>query len=345
MDVSFEITRNLRTLELPPGATASDVRAAFRRLARAYHPDVAGRGSARRFERITGAYTFLKSIPQDDLLQIDTPKNTSKNTSKTAAEPGVSKWFSRVRGPMAWRAERREKFKKEAAQREREKRETEERLARIRRDRVDAALSRAEKKAKVVLERLSRETKELDAQSLILRLSSDEAQVRHLALSALARTADSAEALNAVKAMLQNRNIDEKTARLVVLLPLSKENRKCLAESLVDRASLMPDFFLVWLLNMREAVSADCALLERYIQKASPHGAASILRLWPQTRFLSAPAIEELLSRDDEGYLTPLLSAMKQKGIMCPVSCRARLSELSEHSSAVVRVWARSVWR
>ncbi|GHS86367.1 molecular chaperone DnaJ [Synergistales bacterium] len=336
MDVSFEITHNLRTLGLPPGATASEVRAAFRSLARAYHPDVAGRGSARRFERITGAYTFLKNLPQDELLQIDVPYAPSD--SKAAP-----KWFSRVRNPMTWRAQRREKLKKEAARRELEKREAEERASRVKQERVDAALSRAEKKAEATLERLLRETKKLDAQSLILRVASDIPQVRHLALSAFGSFADSPEALSAISAMLQNRNIDEKTARIVTLLPFSKENRKRLAESLVDRAGLMPDFFLVWLLNMREASFADCATLERYIQKASPRGVASMLRLWPKWRFLSAPAIEELLSRDDEGYLTPLLSAMKQRGVPCPVSCRDRLSALSEHPSAVVRVWARAV--
>ncbi|GHV46139.1 molecular chaperone DnaJ [Synergistales bacterium] len=340
MDVSFEITHNLRTLGLPPGATASDVRAAFRSLARTYHPDVAGRSCARRFERISSAYTFLKNLPQDELLQIDTPQASadSKADSKAAL-----KWFSRVRNPIAWRAQRREKLKKEAARRELEKREAEERAFRVKQERVDAALSRAEKKAEAILERSMRETKDLDAQSLILRLSSDMPQVRHLALSVLGRVADSPDVLNAINAMLQTQIIDEKTARLVVLLPFSKENRKYLAKSLADRASLMPDFFLVWLLNMKEASFADCALFECYIQKASPHGVASMLRLWPKWRFLSAAVIEELMSRDDEGYLTPLLSAMKQRGVPCPVSCRDRLSALSEHLSAVVRVWARAV--
>ena len=82
MDVSFEIARNLRTLGLPPGADASDVRAAFRALARTHHPDVVGRGGARRFERITGAYTFLKNLPQDALLQIDMPRTPDSNPKR-----------------------------------------------------------------------------------------------------------------------------------------------------------------------------------------------------------------------------------------------------------------------
>ncbi|GHS98086.1 molecular chaperone DnaJ [Synergistales bacterium] len=342
MDVSFEIARNLRTLGLPPGANASDVRAAFRALARTYHPDITGRGGARRFERITGAYTFLKNLPQDELLQIDMPRAADSPKPKREKEKSGG-WFSRVGNPMAWRANRREKLKKEVSAREREKREAEEREARVKQELIDAALSRAEKKVEAVLERLTRETKELDAQSLVLRLSSDVSQVRHLALSVLGRSADSPEALRAIETMLKNHNIDEKTARLVALLPLSKENRKRLAESLADRAPIMPDFFLVWLLNMRETMFMDYATLERYIQKASPHGAASMLRIWPKGRFLSVRVLEELLSREDEGYLTPLLSAMKQRGVPCPISCRARLSALLEHPNSVVRVYARSL--
>ncbi|MDR2136832.1 MAG: J domain-containing protein, partial [Synergistaceae bacterium] len=67
MSVSMKITHNLRILGLPPNATASEVRSAFRRLARTCHPDIVGKQGARKFEQITGAYTFLKGLTQDEL--------------------------------------------------------------------------------------------------------------------------------------------------------------------------------------------------------------------------------------------------------------------------------------
>ena len=48
-------------LELPYGASWDDVRSAFRRLARRYHPDVAGSEWASHFQTITDAYASLRA--------------------------------------------------------------------------------------------------------------------------------------------------------------------------------------------------------------------------------------------------------------------------------------------
>jgi len=48
-------------LELPYGASWDDVRSAFRRLARRYHPDVAGSEWASHFQVITDAYASLRA--------------------------------------------------------------------------------------------------------------------------------------------------------------------------------------------------------------------------------------------------------------------------------------------
>ena len=92
MKVSVEISHNLRILGLSPGATPSEVRSAFRRLARTCHPDIAGRQSARRFEQITGAYTFLKNLPQDELPRSETETmNATAPASKS--KPAQRKWI------------------------------------------------------------------------------------------------------------------------------------------------------------------------------------------------------------------------------------------------------------
>jgi hypothetical protein len=216
--------------------------------------------------------------------------------------------------------------------------------------RVDAALTRAEKTAEALLTRLERETRELDIHGLTLRLLSDVVQVRHLCLSGLGQMANRPEALEATRTLLQKWEIDEKTARLAARLPLSPENRKRLSEGLVERAAFMPDFFLLFLLNPREAQDEDRPLLERYLRKASPRGAVSLLRAWPKGKFLSAPVLEELLSREDEKILVPLLIAMKQRSLQNPpavysAGVAARLEALSEHPDAAVRVWARGCAR
>ncbi|WP_414385393.1 DnaJ domain-containing protein, partial [Synechococcus sp. H60.3] len=48
-------------LNLSPQADSEDIKRAFRRLARQFHPDVAGEGSRERFEQIYRAYQVLSN--------------------------------------------------------------------------------------------------------------------------------------------------------------------------------------------------------------------------------------------------------------------------------------------
>ena len=49
----------LRTLGLTPGASPTNIKAAYRRLARQFHPDFAGAAERSRFEEIHHAYALL----------------------------------------------------------------------------------------------------------------------------------------------------------------------------------------------------------------------------------------------------------------------------------------------
>ncbi|HLZ21622.1 MAG TPA: DnaJ domain-containing protein, partial [Ktedonobacterales bacterium] len=49
-------------LEVPPAADEAAIRLAYRRLARRYHPDVAGSGSLERMQRLNEAYRVLGDL-------------------------------------------------------------------------------------------------------------------------------------------------------------------------------------------------------------------------------------------------------------------------------------------
>jgi len=53
-------------LNLSPQADSEEIKRAFRRLARQFHPDVAGEGSRERFEQIYRAYQVL-SNPEEPI--------------------------------------------------------------------------------------------------------------------------------------------------------------------------------------------------------------------------------------------------------------------------------------
>jgi curved DNA-binding protein CbpA len=68
-------------LEVEPSATAQEIRRAYRRLARRYHPDVnSGVGARTRFDEISAAYEVLHAPDQrasyDEQLE-PTPRRAS----------------------------------------------------------------------------------------------------------------------------------------------------------------------------------------------------------------------------------------------------------------------------
>ena len=59
----------LRTLGLAPGASQDEIRRAYRRLAKANHPDSAGEAALPRFLAIQAAYEMLESSPIARLIR------------------------------------------------------------------------------------------------------------------------------------------------------------------------------------------------------------------------------------------------------------------------------------
>jgi hypothetical protein len=356
MSVSMKVVHSLRILGLSPDATASEVRSAFRRLARTCHPDIAGKQGARRFEQITGAYTFLKNLTQEELRQGELQKDGSRQDDarpsgvrreESAAPASTSKAFrwgwKKWKKALAWRQKRKERLNEENNRKERAAREVEEKIKRTREASIESILTRGEQAVKNLLTLTEQETQSCNVQDLLLRLSSGVPQVRHLALSRLGTLVNRAELFNATLALLQKWDIDDKTARLVVSLPLEPENRPVLAKKLADRASAIPDALLLHLLRLQSPPPLDREILERYLQKAAPAGIALILRYWPQGPFVSNPVLRALLAHESEVVLVPLLSAMKHRSVPCLEWERDRLNAHLSHPSVAVRIWAKAL--
>jgi curved DNA-binding protein CbpA len=347
VSVSLEVHRNLRILGLTPGATSADIRAAFRSLARTCHPDVAGRHGERKFEQITGAYTFLKNLTKDELafghseavavrqVRWEGRRRQGVGQSQEVSQPrgaGQTQRTTQPRGTGQPQAEQ------EAA----------ERRGYTRMVRADAALARSERALDGLSERMNRHTRDSDLRDVIMRLSSDVRGVRHLSLAKLGTAANRSEIVDALLNALRKWSIDEKTANLVIALPLSPENRKRLLSSLVDKVPEMPDAMLIYLLNiyglgLTTPSDADRSLWERCLLNAGPNAAAIIIRHWPKGKEMSAPVLQNLLSCNDEMVLVPLLGILKQRSFVCPPWGRERLTALSSHDNLAVRTWAKAL--
>ena len=98
--------RALEVLGLEPGASAGEVRAAWRRRALECHPDRC-RGdpeAARRFVRLSAAYAFLSGKERDpsvleDLLDAERQERTPEGYDLTNAWGRLLWWRERFFGP------------------------------------------------------------------------------------------------------------------------------------------------------------------------------------------------------------------------------------------------------
>jgi len=356
MEISAEIVQSLRILGLPSDATADDVRSAFRRLAKAYHPDVAGRQYSRKFEQITKAYTVLKELPQEGFSHVHAHGGAAKNArdfSQGVFKNDIWRRFS-FRGalgkPLAWYRKRQERIvaeKAEKAEKERLRRAAEDArkqaLLEEEEARVNAILNRGERLLGGLLSRRKRKMRLVGIQGLALRLTSSHCQVRHLALAHVGELVNKPEIFEALFDLLQKWDIDDKTARLVAALPLKPENHRKLARGLAARAFTMPDSLLSNLLHLYNTSAAERELMELYLNHAGAKGVTSILRRWPWGTFVSEPTLCRLVSHEDASVLVTILSIMKQRSISCPEGALRQLNAHLSHPNIGVRVWAKAL--
>ncbi len=74
-----EIIKNLHTLGLNTGASQNDIKAAFRKLALEYHPDVNDGSKSFKFIQVSNAYAVLKNLTADELNNL--PRDSDDHES------------------------------------------------------------------------------------------------------------------------------------------------------------------------------------------------------------------------------------------------------------------------
>ncbi len=91
----MDLEVHFKTLGLKSGASWDEVKGAFRRLARTYHPDIAGPEGAPRFAEITRAYMCLKEVVAPGAQRASGP---ASRDSRGAARQGASSRHSNSMG-------------------------------------------------------------------------------------------------------------------------------------------------------------------------------------------------------------------------------------------------------
>ena len=300
-----EILSNLKTLGLEAGATIDDIHSAFRKLAHELHPDVSGSKSDYKFKQVTSAYTALKNITAEDLIELE---NFIKKIplDKPKLKRDIYDYYS---------AEK--------------KRRADDKV-------IDTILDKYEEELKSFnLSQIS--DGDLDMESVTLRLKSKNPKIAGIVLKHSGALANRVEFRLAVVDMIKHSEINDELAEIIGSLPFDDTTRKLIAIDASNDAERFPTGLIIAL------IGSDADVMENFLLHAKPDDVAVILRRWPSGKAMNTSVIRKLLENNDPRVLVPLLGAMKTHFPALASQHTKRLWELERHSSAAVRAWAKKL--
>lgn len=328
-----------KTLGLTPEATWDDVKTAFRRLARTYHPDVAGPEGTERFTEITQAYMDLKDILAPGAKKM--PRHVGANDSAPAPTK-ESFWRKLVR-----------KFFVNSGSTEKEREEpivnpyaTDERVHPGRDRFVESILDRAEIQLKQLLQKRDEVKRRNYLDMMSMRLKSKHPAVVLLALQKLSPSQLTNDFLEVILA--HYRTMCPSSEVLSALLSLFVHD--------AEACKLAP----ILCQYVREYPASDALLLLRWIRRQHCRGeflpafldhpnesvVATCLSYWlPADPLPSYSILLNLLSSERRDLvLLPLLRILRRGGVDSRLLFLiTRISK--EHANPAVRVWAASIVR
>ena len=333
-EIKLKIKSSLRTLELEPDASPDEIKTAFKKLAKIYHPDVAAPKDAWRFQQITGAYSLLKNlnfIENLDLDNLNLEDLENFNNFNNFNNSEVS------RDDKADLSEEQDGTK---AEREAQARNKNFEL------KLDKILTRCEDEINNYInksERISKRAEQELKDNIIFRLNSQLKEVRDIAIKRTGNLINREDVRQTLINLILNHDLDSETSRLIEMLPMNDDTRERIASSVCEKSENFSSTLIIKLLDLRNLnnLNLNLELIERYILCASPENLSLILRYWPKNKILSETALNNLLRSDNANILVPVLSSIKQNFPQEALKHNKRILELSSHESPAVRAWCR----
>lgn len=334
---------DFKTLGLPPGASWDEVKSAFRRLARTYHPDIAGPGGARRFSEITKAYMSLKDTISPEAPSRAVPADGYGDfCAARQQEEAVSDFEGKSFWKRLWERiipQNEEEDEETAAARDFSSFSS----ARVRF--VGSAISKAESQIAGLLSRREEMKEKNRTNAILCRLRSKHPAVALLALQQISlRNASDEIRAAALEHFTKNIPATEVLVSLLSLFTGSNAARsfaKALAAHARNFSPSDAQIVLRWL--RRQDAGKDC--FSPFLSHPSHAVAAAALNGWtPSFGLPDTSDIANLLKTGNEAVLVALLRLLRSEGVPAwAISQITRIS--SDHASSSVRVWASAIVR
>ena len=333
-DVMIANDADFRVLGLSSDANWDDVKRAFRRLARLYHPDVAGQSGEHKFVEITEAYMSLK-------------ERVSSGSARTAGARAADGWRSEPRTEVTRNESIFKKFWRKLFYREDRKEGTHEEdfisPARVRF--IGSVLSRAESEMFTVISKKDEFMSRGRMDATILRLKSRHPAVILLALKQISVYCANDEITEAVIEHFKKNIPVSETLERVMDVFSNSPRREDLAKVMLGHLPRFSEADVMILLSRFKRWKMQPEFLRPFLSYKSPAVIACALSGWPMDyRRGNGSDLTSLLKHEDESILIPLLRVLKREKL--PSWTGMRLEKLmKEHPSPAVRVWASAIVR
>lgn len=332
---------DFRTLGLMPGASWDEVKAAFRRLARTHHPDVAGPGSARRFAEITEAYMTLK-----ETISPGSPGFSHAHVSAAYAEPPANVRAEPAgREPFLKTLWRKLFSRKPNTEAEDASPPVQEDMPPVRVRFIGSTISKAEAQMRQLLSRRSEMKTRSRTAAILCRLQSRHPGVVMLALKRLTPNEVNHEIR---KSMVEHFAKYIPTSEVLEsVLALFSRIGECqdLARAIAPHAGVFSQADALMVIKWLKRHNAPRECFCHFFAHSSNSVIAAVLNGWSSQHALPETSVVlSLLKQDDESLLVPLLHLLKRN--KPPYWAAPYIAKISaEHKSPVVRVWASAIVR
>jgi hypothetical protein len=322
---------DFRTLGLSSDASWEDVKRAFRRLARIYHPDVAGPAGSGKFVEITEAYMALK-----DSVFTGFGEPHARGSAVTGAPKAKT-----AGGESVFRKFWKKIFSREA---KKAKSEEDEEITPARARFIGSVISRAESEMEGIISRKDEFVSRERTDAMIRRLRSRHPSVVMLALRQISVYNVKDEIAYAViDHFRKNVPVSETLERVLDVFSHSPK-RDELARVMLHHLPDLSDSDAMAMLTRFKRWKMQAEFFRPFLSHRSPSVVAGALSCWPANGCGDKSELASLLRHDEENILIPLLRALRSEKL--PPWAGGRLAKLMrEHPSPAVRVWACAIVR
>ena len=338
-NLAYKINSSFHLLGLKPGADARQIRSAFRRLARIYHPDVAGVFHSKKFEQISSAYLLLKNLTPEELSLCEIRPKPKESRAKNTKES----FFARLRRSYTEKEAKREADLRAKREMEEAAKEAHERAIS---GHIDSILDKCEKEINLILKKKHNENLSREMSGIIIRLEASRYEVRLMAARSLSKYANTPLIQGALLNMLSMYPLTGEMLSLIDNLQWSREFMQRIIEIVSDNVRYIEEQEILPFIKKIIFMTADN---KNIISKLMEHPSLRIMEFLIARWTFPALPDENVLKRifsdvQNEKLIISTLNMLKKYDkSMFPSWLTQRIRELLTHDNVSIRLWARAI--